>query len=274
MARVATCAGNVVGCRSPRARRQVTDVPDLVHPTSDLLGALGAAPCRRHTGQPRLGFPQGYLKPRRRQIPQRRSAVRVEGNLSAGLTWCLDTDKSQLGRMYASHRPQQSTTPATRRSSLRRVTEPTPPPSQANQPPVLCCLGHWPSPPTLRRLNRCIWPPGQPFALPDQAGGQLVTRRRLLERCDPRDCMCSCMYVPKLPPLGRGSKTFRGICNHSWAVCPGPEWTANRFGQCDPLADPELAAKTQRRGCKGGVDELMPSWSLSICPSDVIGDSW
>lgn len=193
MARVATCAGNVVGCRSPRGRRQVTDVPDLVHPTSDLLGALGAAPCRRHTGQPRLGFPQGYLKPRRRQIPQRRSAVRVEGNLSAGLTWCLDTDKSQLGRMYASHRPQQST-PVTRRSSLRRVTEPTPPPSQANQPPVLCCLGHWPSPPTLRRLNRCIWPPGQPFALPDQAGGQLVTRRRLLERCDPRDCMCSCMY--------------------------------------------------------------------------------
>lgn len=76
---VATCAVNVVGCRSFQ-RRQVTDVPDQVHPTSDLLGALGAAPYRpygRHTGQPRLGFPQGCLTPRRRQMP-RRSAVRVE----------------------------------------------------------------------------------------------------------------------------------------------------------------------------------------------------
>lgn len=69
MARVATCAGNVVGCRSSQGR-QVTDVPDQVHPTSDLLGALGAAPYRpyrRHTGQPRLGFPQGCLTTRRRR---------------------------------------------------------------------------------------------------------------------------------------------------------------------------------------------------------------
>lgn len=107
--------------------------------------------------------------------------------------------KSRLGRLYASHRPQQST-PETRRWSLRRVTEPTPPPSQVNQPPVLCCLDHWPSPPTSRRLNRCIWPPGQPFSLSDQAGGQLVTRRRLLERCKPRD----------------SSNSGQGVINSPW----------------------------------------------------------
>lgn len=116
MARVATCAGNVVGCRSSQGRQE-TDVPDQVDPTSDLLGALGAAPYRpyrRHTGQPRLGFPQGCLTPRRRQMP-RRPAVRVQDRyLSAGLTLFLDTNKIN-GRTILRSDHSTAWTPETRR---------------------------------------------------------------------------------------------------------------------------------------------------------------